>query len=221
MARKPVANITESLRGHVVPIDSLKPHPQNPRRGDVTAIAESLKRFGQLKPIVVQASTGLIAAGNHTWKAAQQLGWPEVAAVAVDLSDDETVAYVLADNRTADRAEYDDGILAPLLERAMQEQQLTGIGYSPDDVDDLLSELGLQPEANVESDADYSTSRAELDERYGDRNHAAALRQFVLLYPEDVAADVEENTRKLKTAWGVDGMRDVVAEALRMAVEGL
>ena len=51
------AKIAPPLRSLVVPIESVTRHPNNPRRGDVDAVAASLARFGQQKPIVVQAGT--------------------------------------------------------------------------------------------------------------------------------------------------------------------
>jgi hypothetical protein len=59
------AKIAPQLHSLIVPIDSVTLHPNNPRRGDVEAVAASLARFGQQKPIVVQASTGYVVAGNH------------------------------------------------------------------------------------------------------------------------------------------------------------
>ena len=55
-------------------IDTLLPFPNNPRRGNVKKLRESLEANGQYKPIVVQASTRYILAGNHLWQAAKELG---------------------------------------------------------------------------------------------------------------------------------------------------
>ena len=66
-----------NVRSELVPVDSIKAHPQNPRLGDVAAIAESLQVNGQYSPIVVWNDT--IIAGTHTWKAAKSLGWKEIA----------------------------------------------------------------------------------------------------------------------------------------------
>ncbi|WP_433225815.1 ParB N-terminal domain-containing protein [Microtetraspora malaysiensis] len=52
-----------------VAISSLKNHPDNPRRGDLDVIAESLRENGQFAPLVVQASTSYILAGNHRYPA--------------------------------------------------------------------------------------------------------------------------------------------------------
>src|SRR3989442_2624593 len=61
----PAARIAPQLRALAVPIDSVSLHPRNPRRGDVAAVRASLERFGQRKPIVVQASTRYVVAGEH------------------------------------------------------------------------------------------------------------------------------------------------------------
>lgn len=58
MAPTATPTIAPQLLGLAVPIGSVTLHPRNPRRGDVAAVTESLRRFGQKKPIVVQASTG-------------------------------------------------------------------------------------------------------------------------------------------------------------------
>ena len=68
-----------------VPVGSLEFFPGNARRGDVEAIARSLAENEQYAPIVVQRATRHVLAGNHTLKAAQSLGWPEIDVVFVDV----------------------------------------------------------------------------------------------------------------------------------------
>jgi hypothetical protein len=51
-------SIAPELAAFVVPIDSLTTHPRNPRHGNLEAITESLRRFGQMRAVVVQRSTG-------------------------------------------------------------------------------------------------------------------------------------------------------------------
>ena len=88
--------IAPALESLCVPIESLERHPRNPRVGDVEAVAASLRRFGQQKPIVVQASTRYVVAGNHLLEAALRLGWTEIAANVVELDDATATAYMLA-----------------------------------------------------------------------------------------------------------------------------
>ena len=99
-------NIAASLSSNLVDIDTLVLLPGNPRQGDIEAIAASLERFGQQKPIVVD-KTGVIIAGNHTYQAAVLLGWEQVAAVTTDLDGADRAGFSLADNRLSDLATYD------------------------------------------------------------------------------------------------------------------
>ena len=73
----------------LVPIGLLRAYGKNPRKGNVKAIAESLKTNKQYRPIVVQKSTKQILAGNHTYRAAKELGWSQIAVVMVDVNDEE------------------------------------------------------------------------------------------------------------------------------------
>jgi ParB-like chromosome segregation protein Spo0J len=97
-----------------VSIDNLSLDPNNARKHDdknIKAIAESLKQFGQQKPIVVWKNT--VVAGNGTLVAARSLGWTQISiSVIPDHWDLEKVkAYALADNRTAELATWDKEIL--------------------------------------------------------------------------------------------------------------
>lgn len=125
----------EGLETLLAPVDSLTPLPGNPRRGDVAAVAESYRRFGQRKPIVVRSmddGTTVVVAGNHQLQAAVHLGWTEIAVVwADDLSEEDANAFALADNRVGDLGGYDSEALLGLMRSV---DSLTGTGYSGDDL---------------------------------------------------------------------------------------
>ena len=114
-------------------------HPRNPRLGAIEAVAASLRRFGQRKPIVVQASTRQVVAGNHLVQAARALGWTEIAANVQDMDDAEATAFMLADNRTADLGSYDDALLAAILAEQAAADNLAATGYDDDDVASLVA----------------------------------------------------------------------------------
>lgn len=137
----PTQLIAPELQALSVPMEELKLWPRNPRMGDVGAISESLKRFGQVRPIVVQKSSSRIVAGNHVYRAAAALGWTEIAAVITDLSDKQAKAYVAADNRAAELGNFDDDLLASLLADIAKNDTLEGTGYDEDDLADLLSKV--------------------------------------------------------------------------------
>lgn len=95
------------------PLSELKPYANNPRRNDdaVEAVAESIRQFGFKVPIVADRN-GEIVAGHTRFKAAKRLGLEKVPViVADDLTDEQIRAFRLADNRTAELAEWDDELL--------------------------------------------------------------------------------------------------------------
>lgn len=127
-----------------VPVSRLRLYARNPRRGDVEAIKESLRLNGQYRPIVVNrgSATGReheVLAGNHTLRAARELGWNKIDATYVDVDDEQARRIVLVDNRTNDLASYD---LEELLAELEALPSLEGSGYDSTALDDLLEELG-------------------------------------------------------------------------------
>jgi DNA modification methylase len=116
-----------------IQITQLSLDPTNARKHsqrNLDAIAASLKKFGQRKPIVVHK--GVVLAGNGTLEAAKTLGWTEieVAEVPSDWDLDTAKAYALADNRTAELAEWDESELAKqLLELQDADWDITELGF--------------------------------------------------------------------------------------------
>ena len=127
----------------LVPIESVEPHPDNPREGDVGAIHESIKSHGFYGSLVVQKSTGHILAGNHRWKAARFAGMKEVPVTFVDVSDEMARRILVADNRTSDLGTYDNAQLVSVLrDLAESDAGLEGLGYDEADLSDLIHQLG-------------------------------------------------------------------------------
>jgi ParB-like chromosome segregation protein Spo0J len=135
-------NVRPELAALLVPIDRLRPHPDNPNNGDTDAIVESLRRNGLYRPVVAWRQpdgTGVILAGNHTYAAALSLHWTHLAATWVDADDpDDARRIMLADNRYAQLARMDDGALAELLQSL---DTLDGTGYTDPDLDRILARV--------------------------------------------------------------------------------
>lgn len=123
------------------PIGKVQPYEKNPRinEGAVESVAKSLQEFGWRQPIVVD-SEGVIVCGHTRYKAALQLGYKKVPVhVAKDLSPEQIRAYRLADNKTAELADWDFDLL-PL---ELGDLQLSGfdldlIGFDSDELAELL-----------------------------------------------------------------------------------
>jgi ParB-like chromosome segregation protein Spo0J len=147
-----LAYIAEPLRPLAVPIESLSLDPANVRKHDernLGAIAASLSRWGQRFPIVVQRQGMVVRAGNGRLVAAKSLGWKHIAAVVVDESSVEATAFAIADNRTAELAEWDNEGLAALLQSMDKDMQEVA-GFNAGDLDALLAEMDVFNASEVE-----------------------------------------------------------------------
>ena len=121
-----------------IPVKSLVFDPDNARKHskkNLDAIKASLTAFGQQKPIVVDKKNRVIA-GNGTLTAAIELGWSDIGAVRSVLKGNDAKAFALADNRTAELAEWDIDILNDqLFELKEQEFNLDSLGFDIKDID--------------------------------------------------------------------------------------
>ena len=135
------------MQSELVAISSLSLDPANVRKHpdkNIQSIIASLKRFGQQKPIVVDAN-GIVRAGNGTLMAAQQLGYTEIAIVRSPLKGSEATAYAIADNRTAELAEWDEGSLAEQL-AALQiedEELALATGFDDKEIENITSAFSV------------------------------------------------------------------------------
>lgn len=96
-----------------VKIEKVKPYDKNPRKNKaaVDYVANSIKEFGFQQPIVVDKDMVVIA-GHTRLKAAKKLKIKEVPVVIADnLTEEQVKAYRLADNKTAEKAEWDFDLL--------------------------------------------------------------------------------------------------------------
>lgn len=94
-------------------LDELQPYRNNPRRNEeaVEPVANSIREFGFRVPIVIDRN-GTIVCGHTRYKAAQLLQLETVpCVVADDLTDRQIKAFRLADNKVAEKAEWDTGAL--------------------------------------------------------------------------------------------------------------
>jgi ParB-like chromosome segregation protein Spo0J len=147
-----VPYITEQLRPLAVPIDDLLLDPRNARKhndANLNSIVASFRRFGQRQAIVVNRDTKIIEVGNGRLLAAKKLGWKYIAVIFV--VDDESTArgFAIADNRTAELAEWNEDILLDMIED-MQENM-------PDLAEDLMLEAFL-----MENEAEKPKSKPKI-----------------------------------------------------------
>jgi ParB-like chromosome segregation protein Spo0J len=122
-------------------ISDVLPYANNPRRNDqaVDAVARSIAEFGFRQPIVVDENAVIIV-GNTRYKAALQLGLKQVPVhVAAGLTPAQVKAYRLADNKTAELAEWDtDRLVQELTDLQQLDFAIDVVGFSADELRALL-----------------------------------------------------------------------------------
>jgi ParB-like chromosome segregation protein Spo0J len=183
----------------MVSIDKLRIDPNNARDHgpeDLTAIKESLTRFGQRKPIVVGAD-GMVQAGNGTLLAARELGWTMIATVQSPLEGDEAAAYAIADNRTGELAKWHPTRLGEHLERLGERVQ--GLAFTPAEIEQHVSTARAAAERHrraleeMRSDAPAVRPGQSRDGSQSPRRAPApdVRRTCIVTYPAEHAAAVE------------------------------
>ena len=143
------------------PVADLLPDARNARTHSteqVEKLAEIIRRVGWTAPIFISAA-GKIIAGHGRLLAAKLLGLAMVPCIVLPhLTDDEARAYMLADNRLAELATWDDAMLkAELLALSEQGHQITALGWNAEDLACLkaLAEGPAEPVDSVASSKSY------------------------------------------------------------------
>jgi len=132
---------TEYVETRMIPLAQLTPFPGNARRGDPKVLAESLDENGQYRSLIVrrepESGDLIVLCGNNTLEALEARG-DETARCEVHECDDRTALRInLIDNKSNDRATYDDQARARLL--ALLDGELYGTGYDEEEVDSIIA----------------------------------------------------------------------------------
>lgn len=156
--------MTTKIRIEYVALAGVKPAKRNPKGHDDDLLDESLDRFGYVEPVLMDERTGRlvaghgrlgrlkareksgaaapagIVAGRDGWKLPVVRGWSSA-------DDAEAEAYLIASNRLVEAGGWADGeTLAAMLQSiAGSDAALSGVGYTPEQLGDLLAGLGPAP----------------------------------------------------------------------------
>ena len=131
------------MQTETVQLQDLHGDPANARlhsTKNIEAIKSSLARFGQQKPIVIDADN-IVRAGNGTLEAARDLGWPDIKVVRSDLIGPEMTAFAIADNRSAELAGWDYEVLGQVLGalKAEDANQPNELGWADHELENILA----------------------------------------------------------------------------------
>jgi DNA modification methylase len=131
---------------------TLQAYPRNARthsKRQIRQIADSIAAFGFTNPILID-KTDTIVAGHGRLRAAQLLGIDQVPTIRLErLSEDQIRAYILADNKLAEKAGWDESILAIELQHLMTVDlgfDVTITGFEVPEIDLILQQAESKPD---------------------------------------------------------------------------
>ncbi len=159
-------------------LSQITPYENNPRQNAeaVQSVANSIRQFGFIVPIVVNAE-GVIAAGHTRYEAARYLGMDQVPVVVADhLTPEQLNAFRLIDNKVSELAKWDLDMLSAEI-TALQNSgiEFTNYGWTQEEID-CLTEI-------VADDCLSAGVATQLDQRRHDdidTRRAPARTRFVL-----------------------------------------
>jgi hypothetical protein len=179
-------------------IERVKPYENNPRRNEkaISSVKASIKEFGFRQPIVVD-DNGTIICGHTRLLAAKELGYKKVPIhIAKGLTEEKIKAYRIADNRSAEFAEWDKDLLEIELKTAdlsgLEDLKITGL------LDNLAE--NLSDESENEDFSPYTNKiKTPIYEVKGDKPKASELydkSKTEELIKEIESFDLQEDIKK-------------------------
>jgi hypothetical protein len=123
-----------------VRLDLLSEHPENPNRGNVDLIVESIEENGFFGGIIAQKSTGFVLDGNHRLLAARAAGLEEIEVFWMDIDDEQAVRIMIVANEITRKSRNDPETLLELLTRLNNSLGLKGSGFDQSEFDRMIEE---------------------------------------------------------------------------------
>ncbi len=142
------------------PVDELATYRSNARthsKHQIRQIASSIKEFGFTNPVLIDRNNTIIA-GHGRVEAAKLLGMNEIPTIRLEgLTADQIRAYIIADNRLAEKAGWDNSILAIELQHLLtidSNLDVTLTGFEVPEIDLILSQGKVEPDHDDVFDVD-------------------------------------------------------------------
>lgn len=170
--RKVVASASsrlETLKVQYVPVDAVKPNSYNPNRQtdkDFDLLLRSMREDGFTQPIIVHADSKMIVDGEHRWRAARELGLPEVPVVFVDMSDEQMRVSTLRHNRARGSEDVDRGaqVLRDLRELGALEWAKDSLAIDDKELEMMLEDVDAAQQLAAD---DFGLRMAEAESKNG------------------------------------------------------
>lgn len=201
-----MAAILEQKFEKAYPVDKLVPHPDNPNKGNVGVIADSIDHNGFYGAILAQRSTGRILAGHHRLQAAKKQGLERVPVMLIDCDDETARRILLVDNRAAELATRDHAKLDEILREILDDSgSLEGTGYEPE---------FLTPGDGASLDDDAKPDREFAEELFEEHQYV------VLVFRNSVDWQAARETLGIRTVKGADWKPNYQREGIGRVIDG-
>ena len=186
-----------------IDINKILPYINNPRKNlNIDKVASSIKEFGFQQPIVVDKDYTIIV-GHTRFEAAKKLGLKEVPVQIADLTENQTKAYRIADNRLNQDASWDTKLLNLEFNDLLSKNfNLDTLGFSNDELDNLLLKT------DEESDIDLNEDIESQEERIND------VKMVQLFFNPENDILFKEAIEKISTRDKIDNISDAVLKAV-------
>lgn len=140
-----------------VKLSDIKPYFNNPRNNQsaVAPTEESIKRYGFVKPIIVDKN-GVIIAGHTRYLAAFQLGMTEVPVIYSDMDEEKAKEFRIADNKIAEKSSFNEDQLIEELRKLEVPEDMQSFFF--EDVNDML---------NFDANSFGASAQGDYGEDYG------------------------------------------------------
>lgn len=153
------------LQVQEIELDKLHPWEDNPRLNDhaTAAVAQSISSFGFNVPILCDQHLTIVA-GHTRWKAARQLGLVKLPAIVVEMTDAQRRAFAVADNKTAEIADWDFPKLGQILKELRSENiDISNLGFSDEELRDILAPNSAEHSMGSRLSKGYIEGITEID----------------------------------------------------------
>jgi ParB-like chromosome segregation protein Spo0J len=125
----------------MLPIERVIPNPRNDNihpQSQIDLLVESIRRFGQPRPVLVRQANHMLIAGHGVWMAMRQAGELQIDAAVWDVDQRTADAFLVADNRHAELSRRDDERRRALLAE-FTEDEFASLGFLAEEVEAMLA----------------------------------------------------------------------------------
>lgn len=197
----------ENTKIELLEIEKIFPYINNPRKNkDIDKIASSILEFGFQQPIVIDKNNVIIV-GHSRYEASKKLGLNKVPVLKADLSEAQSKAYRIADNKLNELSDWDNELLSlELKELDNLDYDKDILGFNENDYNFILKEIEpvFQPANNQIQNIDIGEIKAPNSQ----------VRMVQLFLDSTTEPKLKEMIDHLKNIYKIDNLTDTVYKAV-------